>query len=215
MVTKVDRLDGVVSTWNDERGFGFISPSTGGKRVFVHISAFRPDPVRPVEGDAISFEVEAVDGGKVQATRVQRVGPVAHPRFVRSKESTQRVLANYGVVLAFVLLYLVASEVWTTPVWVAGIYLFVSAVTFIVYWDDKAAAVRGGRRVSERGLILLGLACGWPGAILAQQLFRHKTRKASFRRAFWVSVALNVGAFIYLSSPLLPHLLATVATSEL
>jgi uncharacterized membrane protein YsdA (DUF1294 family)/cold shock CspA family protein len=211
MVTRVDRLDGVLTTWNDERGYGFISPESGGNRVFVHISAFRPEAVRPMEGEPISFEVEVVEDGKVQATRVQRVGLPPAPRPQRSK-AARRILANVAVVLAFVLLYLVVSEGWGTPVWVAGIYLVVSAVTFILYGVDKAAAVAGRHRISERALALLGLACGWPGAILGQQLFHHKTRKTSFRRAFWVSVVLNVAAFITLSSPLMTGLQSAVAT---
>lgn len=39
-----------------------------------------------------------------------------------------------------------------------------------------------------------GLAGGWPGAILGQQCFRHKTQKQPFRTWFFISVALNVAA---------------------
>lgn len=74
---------------------------------------------------------------------------------------------------------------------------------FVVYAIDKSAAVAGRWRVSERTLILLGLAGGWLGAIVAQQLLRHKSGKASFRSAFWGSVLLNVLAFIALNAPLL------------
>ncbi|PVW75206.1 DUF1294 domain-containing protein, partial [Klebsiella pneumoniae] len=41
---------------------------------------------------------------------------------------------------------------------------------------------------------VLGLAGGWPGAILGQQCFRHKTQKQPFRTRFFISVALNVAA---------------------
>ncbi|HAM28121.1 MAG TPA: DUF1294 domain-containing protein [Microbacteriaceae bacterium] len=91
------------------------------------------------------------------------------------------------------------------PVWVAALYLITSVVCFIVYAVDKSAAVAGRWRVPERTLILLGLAGGWPGAILAQQTLRHKTKKASFRRAFWGSVVLNVVVVATLSSPLFHH----------
>lgn len=43
-------------------------------------------------------------------------------------------------------------------------------------------------------LLVLGLAGGWPGAILGQQCFRHKTQKQPFRTRFFISVALNVAA---------------------
>jgi uncharacterized membrane protein YsdA (DUF1294 family) len=50
-------------------------------------------------------------------------------------------------------------------------------------------------------LLLLGLAGGWPGAVLAQQYLRHKSAKAEFRAAFWMTVGLNVAAFVALGSP--------------
>ena len=46
--------------------------------------------------------------------------------------------------------------------------------------------------MSEQTLLTLSLLCGWPGALVAQQVFRHKTRKRSFRRVFWGTVTLNV-----------------------
>jgi uncharacterized membrane protein YsdA (DUF1294 family) len=67
-----------------------------------------------------------------------------------------------------------------------------SVIAFAAYGIDKAAARRGGQRVSEQALLTLSLLCGWPGALVAQQVFRHKTRKRSFRRALWGTVVINV-----------------------
>lgn len=78
-------------------------------------------------------------------------------------------------------------------------YLGASALCFAVYARDKAAARAGRRRTPESTLLLLGLACGWPGALLAQRWLRHKSSKATFLRKFWGTVALNVGAFAALS----------------
>jgi len=47
-------------------------------------------------------------------------------------------------------------------------------------------------------LLLLGLCCGWPGGLLAQQTLRHKTVKTSFQIAFWCSAAVNVAAIWWL-----------------
>ena len=71
-------------------------------------------------------------------------------------------------------------------------YGVASAACFLAYAWDKRAARCGLRRWPERQLLLLGCVGGWPGGLLAQRVFRHKTRKQAFQRAFWTTVALNV-----------------------
>lgn len=105
-------------------------------------------------------------------------------------------LASRLAIPAFVALYVLASLRWQLPFWVAGLYLAGSLVCFVVYAIDKAAAGAGRWRISENTLILLGLAGGWPGAIVAQQTLRHKSSKTSFRAVFWGSVLANVGVFV-------------------
>lgn len=75
---------------------------------------------------------------------------------------------------------------------VAALYGGASVACFVAYALDKRAAGTGRRRTPERTLLLLGLAGGWPGALLAQRWLRHKSRKTAFRRRFWGSVALNL-----------------------
>ena len=82
----------------------------------------------------------------------------------------------------------------------AAIYLVASALAFLAYGIDKAAAQTGAWRIPESFLHLLGLAGGWQGALLARHLFRHKTRKTSFRIGFWLAAALNVVLFGLLQS---------------
>ena len=73
-----------------------------------------------------------------------------------------------------------------------GLVAVTSLASFAAYGFDKRRAAVGGRRVPERTLHLLALLGGWPGAILAQRQFRHKTRKVSFLIAFWAVVVLHV-----------------------
>lgn len=110
--------------------------------------------------------------------------------------------ASYLAIVAFSGAALVGSVFWPVPLWVAAVYAVASAVCFVVYAIDKRAAVAGRWRVSENTLLLLGFLGGWPGAIIAQQTLRHKTQKASFRRAFWVSVLLNVLVYAFIATPL-------------
>ena len=109
--------------------------------------------------------------------------------------------AQYLPILLFVLGYLVVTALWPIPLWVAGIYLVASVVCFVVYAVDKSAAKAQRQRVSESTLLLLGVVGGWPGAIVAQQTLRHKTQKASFRKAFWGTVVINVLVFAIFTTP--------------
>jgi uncharacterized membrane protein YsdA (DUF1294 family) len=98
-----------------------------------------------------------------------------------------------GQFIAFLYLAIVAVAEWMTHrTWVlAGLYLLISLATLISYGIDKRAAIKGRRRIPESTLHLLALAGGWPGALFAQHLFRHKTVKPAFRVVFWSTVVLN------------------------
>lgn len=87
------------------------------------------------------------------------------------------------------------------PAMVLALYALASLVLFIVYWLDKRAAERNRRRTPETLLHKLALVGGWPGALLAQQLFRHKSSKVPFRRMFWGTVVLNLVLLGLLLSP--------------
>ncbi len=82
----------------------------------------------------------------------------------------------------FLLLYLVA----------------INAVAYGVYWLDKRRAARGGRRVSERELLLWAAAGGSLGSWIAMRHLRHKTRKLGFRAAFFGIVVGQVLALYWL-----------------
>jgi uncharacterized membrane protein YsdA (DUF1294 family) len=108
---------------------------------------------------------------------------------------------RYLFIPGFGLVYLYATLSWGVPGYVGTVYALASAACFIVYAIDKAAARANRRRTPERTLLLLGLAGGWPGGLLAQQMLRHKSSKPSFQLRFWITVAVNIAAFVYLASP--------------
>jgi uncharacterized membrane protein YsdA (DUF1294 family) len=76
-------------------------------------------------------------------------------------------------------------------------YLAASVGTFVAYAFDKSAAQSGRWRTSERTLHLLALVGGWPGALIAQRVFRHKSRKPSFQAGFILTVVLNCVALLW------------------
>lgn len=88
-----------------------------------------------------------------------------------------------------------AVLVWVTvlgmPRFVLLGYAAFSALTYLAYALDKRAAQRGEWRTREATLHLLSLLGGWPGALIAQAVFRHKTRKVAFQAVYWITVGLN------------------------
>lgn len=104
-------------------------------------------------------------------------------------------------IAAFLLLYVAADLLWHPPRLFAAWYLAASVIAFVAYRRDKAAAQAGRWRTSEATLHLVALAGGWPGALVAQQVLRHKSVKAEFRAVFWATVVLNVAVFVAFASP--------------
>ena len=74
---------------------------------------------------------------------------------------------------------------------VAAIYLLMSVFAFAMYRADKRRAGGGAWRISEATLHAIELFGGWPGALAAQRVFRHKWRKTSYMAVFWTIVAVH------------------------
>ena len=85
-----------------------------------------------------------------------------------------------------------------TPLLVPLTFLFMSVVSFLLYGKDKRAARKSAWRVPENTLHLFSLLGGWPGAIMAQQVLRHKTRKVSFQAGFCFVTLVNIGLLAWL-----------------
>lgn len=99
------------------------------------------------------------------------------------------------------LLYLAFTREGAKLSWFFAIYLLFtvacSAIVFVLYGIDKRRAIKNQPRISERTLHIFSMLGGWPGAHLAQRLFRHKTLKISFRLVFWLTVAVHLMMIAY------------------
>ena len=98
---------------------------------------------------------------------------------------------SVGLACVFVALVSVLAAAGDLPASVPVLYVAASVTAFVLYRIDKAAALAGARRTPEDTLLVLGLLGGWPGALIAQRVLRHKSRKASFQLMFWMTVAIN------------------------
>lgn len=108
-----------------------------------------------------------------------------------------RFLRALAVVSVFALLLWLAVADQRMPSWILWLMAALSLVSAALYALDKRAAVRGDHRIAESTLQLAALAGGWPGALLAQSVLRHKTVKRSFQQVFWCAVVLNCAALAW------------------
>ncbi len=190
------RYQGRITTWKDDKGFGFITPNGGGEQVFVHINSFSNRQRRPEGNELVTYE-PTVDGkGRAQAKAVAFVGERPTPPKASSRSNFPPIFAV--CFLVFVVGTVVAGRL---PSAVIALYTIASIVAFFAYAFDKSAALRNQWRTQESTLHLFALLGGWPGALAAQRLLRHKSAKASFQATFWVTVALTCGALGWLLSP--------------
>jgi CspA family cold shock protein len=67
-------IKGVLKTWKEDRGFGFIKPDAGGKDIFIHISALKGVSRRPITGDVIYYQITKDNRGKYKAINAQIEG---------------------------------------------------------------------------------------------------------------------------------------------
>jgi uncharacterized membrane protein YsdA (DUF1294 family)/cold shock CspA family protein len=195
------RQAGRITEWNDAKGFGFVTPVDGGRRVFVHIKAFQVAGRRPLVGDLISYDTATDAQGRVNAASVRFAGQRKVPASAAGKRNAgprrpPRRIPRLAIGASFLLTAVVLMLVGVVPAVLPLLYLLVSCASYLMYGFDKEIAGKAGwRRTPESTLHLLDLAGGWPGGLVAQHVARHKTAKASFQRGFWITVVVNLVLF--------------------
>lgn len=217
------RVRGPLTDWNDAKGYGFVVSQDGHTRAFVHIKAFARGSRRPVDGDVVSFEPVTDARGRVTATAVQFLAspaPMRHqrqagdepaasatwpdtvicrlqPRPARNRPAARM---TWRVLLVLAWFAALAGAVLSARLGLGLVIAVVilSLVSLAMYAHDKHAARQGAWRTPENSLHLADLVGGWPGGLLAQAWFHHKTAKASFQVVFWLTVAVNVAAITWL-----------------
>ena len=187
---------GKISSWNDEKGFGFITPHSGGKSVFIHINDFSMRHKRPIQGLSVTYSLSKDPKGRLCATNVY---PEKGHKEVK-KAGKQNLLSVF-ISIAFIGILIGLVLVNKLPVVILILYIGVSVLTFGLYARDKSAAQKGKWRTAESTLHFFSLIGGWPGAAIAQSQLRHKSIKLSFRVVYWFTVIINCGVLGWLLTP--------------
>ncbi|MUJ38143.1 DUF1294 domain-containing protein [Aliivibrio fischeri] len=177
-------MKGRVVEWNDSKGYGFISALNGELKVFLHISTLKNKNRRPKVGDEVSFDINEEIKGRFNANNVSIVGANTIPSTI--------MFSVIYLVLASVALVMFNGEKMLLV-----LYLGMSLLTYAMYAVDKNAAKKGNWRTPENTLHVLSLLGGWPGALFAQNQFRHKSKKQPFKTILWITIFMNIGAFTW------------------
>ncbi|HSN72296.1 MAG TPA: cold shock and DUF1294 domain-containing protein [Steroidobacteraceae bacterium] len=182
---------GRLTQWNDIKGFGFVIPTDGGARAFVHIKAFTGLQGRPADGDSLTYSVAKDSRGRLRAIDIRIEGRAGRSARSGSTWVATALVVPFACILAGLVL------LGRIPVAIPLIYAIGSLLTFIIYGFDKSAAMNGRHRTPETTLHILSLVGGWPGAFYAQHTMRHKSRKREFQFVFWITVVLNCSALAW------------------
>ncbi|USR96822.1 DUF1294 domain-containing protein [Aliivibrio fischeri] len=177
-------MKGRVVEWNDSKGYGFISALNGELKVFLHISTLKNKNRRPKVGDEVSFDINEEIKGRFNANNVSIVGANTIP-------STIMFCVIYLVLASVALVMFNGEKMFLV------LYLGMSLLTYAMYAVDKNAAKKGNWRTPENTLHVLSLLGGWPGALFAQNQFRHKSKKQPFKTILWITIFVNIGAFAW------------------
>ena len=193
---------GLLTEWHDERGYGFLTPDDGGKRVFLHIKSLCPSARRPVAGEHFVYTLSSDEKGRPRAIDAYQT------------DLSRRRRTPFGHSLVFFLALLfpfsvvppVITIVATNNVLLglAPAFFVNSLFTILFYWEDKYRAQYQYYRIPEKILHCWEFLCGWPGALFAQRAFRHKCSKASYIVIFWCCAILNVfllGCLLFFANP--------------
>ena len=188
---------GRITTWKDDKGFGFITPIGSSKQIFVHVKSFKNRNDRPKLNQVVNYVISKDKHGRPCAENVSMPG--TEPKIntnVKKAEGSSFLSIIFVLMFAIVIFILVATR--KIPIGIATLYFGASLVTFIIYAMDKSAAKNESRRTPESSLHFLSLIGGWPGALVAQYTLRHKSKKQSFRSVFFITVVMNLGILAWL-----------------
>ena len=171
-------------------------PKSGGKPVFIHISNFSREYKRPIAGLSVSY-VKTTDS-KGRSCAINAV-PLRAEKVVGINKG--KLLFSIIISCVFFTILGTLVVIHRLPIVILYAYLILSIVAYIMYKKDKSAAEWDEWRTPENTLHFISIIGGWPGALIAQNILRHKSRKLSFQWVYWATVMINWIALAWLFTP--------------
>lgn len=192
------KFKGILTQWKSDRGYGFITPDEGGADIFIHITAFKNRSHNPKIGDTLIYQIDNSRDKKPKAVSVSYYTESISKAKKQKTSGGNLVISTLLSISCLTTIAMLGYMRLISPTIVIA-YLFSSTLAFFMYWWDKTSAKNGRWRTQESSLLFWGLIGGWPGALIAQQLFRHKTSKLEFQISFWISVLINCAGLWWIS----------------
>lgn len=194
------KVQGKLVSWNDEKGFGFVQVSKAVPDVFVHVSEFDNRARKPVIGDFVRFILSKDSKGRLQGSQIAFKGePGKKASKARKSGKPSKSKLSFAILIAclYFAALVAAIIIWQQTIYILVSHIVFSFLSFSSYAKDKYYAEKKRWRIKESRLHFYSLIGGWPGALVAQQVLRHKTSKLSFQSTFWLSVLLSLGITAY------------------
>ncbi|MCL9780843.1 cold shock and DUF1294 domain-containing protein [Vibrio sp. S4M6] len=180
-------VTGIVTEWNENKGYGYISVNNQPIKIFFHISDFSGHSLRPQVSEHVIFSLTKDNSGNLRAVDIKRP-----------------IVFNFSIALAIWFATMVVGSIYLLnyPIIVIDYLLLISGFTYVLYAFDKSLSSSDNWQVPELVFHVFTLAGGWPGAVLAQSFLRHRPLSLSYLPTFWFTVIANVTLFAWsLSGP--------------
>lgn len=186
------RHQGVLKSWQPDKGFGFIASAQKHATVFVHIRDIENRPKNLRVGVELTYQLGKDQKGRDCAIAVKLAHPVEGGKQFNFRASVVLLFAGALAVLLILGLCTPYLLVW---------YVLIGLMTYWQFCQDKRAAQNDRWRTPENTLQFMSLIGGWPGALLAQQRIRHKSRKLSFNVMLWLGIMAHLAGLVWLLMP--------------
>jgi len=176
---------GVVTYYNEDKGYGFINTKEYERDIFVHFSKIK-NADELSQGQIVEFNIEESSKG-LSAINVIAGDKQKSPYFI------------FGVISAFIttfIFYILYFYQKLNPI--LSYLIAINITTFILYGYDKFISTGERLRVPEYNLHALAILGGSPASLSAQKFFRHKTIKSSFQMVYWIIVFIQIGLLYWL-----------------
>jgi len=136
------RTKGKIISWNDEKGFGFIKPTSGSKQVFIHIKAFHNRNRRPEINQFVTYALSTDKLGRPCAIDATLAGD-------RLPSKTRQKNGAFSLIVTAIFFTIVCVSVLVAkiPPLILALYIVTSMLTFVIYAVDKSAAKKGAWRI--------------------------------------------------------------------